>query len=359
MKIISSNIKNARTLNGSFYNSKEYLKKCSIDIFEKSWQLLSDDSELIKPYSKKPVEFLDPLIPEPLFLSKEKDYSIKCFSNVCTHRANILINKPCKVKEITCKYHGRRFDNCGKLISMPEFQEVENFPSKQDDLIELPTKKWKQFIFSSINPSINFDHLIKPINDRVGWMPIENFRFDPKSSKDYFVKANWALYCDNYLEGFHIPFVHGGLNQALDYDKYSTEIQPYSVLQLGYADKRSLSFNLPKSSKDHGRKIAAYYFWLFPNMMLNFYPWGLSINIVKPIKTNLSKVEFKSYVWDESKRDSGAGSKLHKVEMEDEEIVENVQKGVKSRFYKNGKFSPTMEKGVHHFHKLISNFLVS
>ena len=45
--------------------------------------------------------------------------------------------------------------------------------------------------------------------------------------------------------------------------------------------------------------------------------------------------------------------------MEDEEIVENVQKGVKSRFYKNGKFSPTMEKGVHHFHKLISNFLVS
>ena len=58
--------------------------------------------------------------------------------------------------------------------------------------------------FSSINPSINFDHLIKPINDRVGWMPIENFRFDPKSSKDYFVKANWALYCDNYLEGFHI-----------------------------------------------------------------------------------------------------------------------------------------------------------
>ena len=94
-------------------------------------------------------------------------------------------------------------------------------------------------------------------------------------------------------------------------------------------------------------------------MMLNFYPWGLSINIVKPIKTNLTKVEFKSYVWDESKRDSGAGSILHKVEMEDEEIVENVQKGVKSRFYKNGKFSLTMEKGVHHFHKLISNFLVS
>ena len=93
--------------------------------------------------------------------------------------------------------------------------------------------------------------------------------------------------------------------------------------------------------------------------MFNFYPWGLSLNIVKPIKTNLTKVEFRSYIWKESERDIGAGSVLDKVEMEDEEIVENVQKGVNSRFYKNGKFSPTMEKGVHHFHKLISDFLTT
>ena len=78
--------------------------------------------------------------------------------------------------------------------------------------------------------------------------------------------------------------------------------------------------------------------------MLNFYPWGLSINIVKPIKTNLTKVEFKSYVWDESKRDSGAGSKLHKVEMEDEEIVENVQKGLNQDFIKMENFLQLWKK---------------
>ena len=78
----------------------------------------------------------------------------------------------------------------------------------------------------------------------------------------------------------------------------------------------------------------------------------------KPIKNNLTKIEFRSYVWDESKRQSGAGSILDKVEMEDEEIVENVQKGISSRFYRRGRFSPKMEKGVHHFHKLISEFLV-
>ena len=92
-------------------------------------------------------------------------------------------------------------------------------------------------------------------------------------------------------------------------------------------------------------------------MMFNFYPWGLSVNTVKPLKPNLTKVEFRTYVWDESKRDSGAGSILDKVEKEDEEIVENVQKGVKSRYYKSGRFSPKMEMGVHHFHRLISNFI--
>ena len=43
--------------------------------------------------------------------------------------------------------------------------------------------------------------------------------------------------------------------------------------------------------------------------------------------------------------------------VEDEEVVEQVQKGVKSRYYDKGHFSPSMEKGVHHFHLLLSKFI--
>ena len=92
-------------------------------------------------------------------------------------------------------------------------------------------------------------------------------------------------------------------------------------------------------------------------MMFNFYPWGLSINIVKPISTKKTEIEFKTFVWDETKLHQGAGADLDKVELEDEEIVQRVQKGVNSRFYKQGRFSPNMEKGVHHFHRLISRFM--
>nr|HAD52212.1 choline monooxygenase [Algoriphagus sp.] len=70
-----------------------------------------------------------------------------------------------------------------------------------------------------------------------------------------------------------------------------------------------------------------------------------------------TKVSFITYVWDESKLDTGAGAALDKVEREDEFVVEGVFKGMHSRIYQTGRFSPKMEKGVHHFHGLLAEFL--
>ncbi|HWZ03578.1 MAG TPA: SRPBCC family protein, partial [Mucilaginibacter sp.] len=97
--------------------------------------------------------------------------------------------------------------------------------------------------------------------------------------------------------------------------------------------------------------------WVFPNMMFNFYPWGLSVNVVEPVSAGDCSVKFFSYVWDASKLGKGAGSGLDKVEAEDEEIVEAVQKGVRSRFYKHGRYSVTREQGTHHFHRILTEFM--
>ena len=301
---------------------------------------------------------MEGFITEPLLLVRDKNDEIICLSNVCTHRGAVLIDHPCQLSgNITCPYHGRRFDMKGKFKSMPETHEMENFPTQKDDLHILNIKKWKQFLFTSLEPTLEFEKLIKEMNERIGWMPIENFIYSESRSQEYLVKANWALYIDNYLEGFHIPFIHPDLSKSLDYSSYSSEIYPYSNLQIGIGKSGDICFELPKTSKDYGKNIAAYYFWLFPNMMFNFYPWGLSLNIIRPIKHNLTKVIFKSYIWDESKIDLGAGALLDRVEREDEAIVEKVQKGTASKFYSAGRFSPKMEKGVHHFHLLISDFL--
>ena len=99
--------------------------------------------------------------------------------------------------------------------------------------------------------------------------------------------------------------------------------------------------------------MGAYYFWVFPNLMFNFYPWGLSLNVVQPLDVARTKVQFRTFVWDESALEKGAGADLDRVEREDEAIVENVQLGVRSRLYDRGRFSPDMEAGVHHFQRLL------
>ena len=357
MKKIHQDITIASTLDGEFYTSEIDFSNTLENVFARSWQFTVEKDKIKENNSAFPFNFLGELLPEPLFLVNTND-TIRCFSNVCTHRGNILIDDPCIINSrIVCGYHGRQFDNCGKFKFMPKTEGMKNFPTEQDDLTEVATASWRQFVFTSLSPNFKFNELIKDIERRVGWMPIEDFKYRKDLSREYFVDANWALYCDNYLEGFHIPFIHEGLNAVLDFNNYDVEIFKYANLQIGIASSEDLCFNLPVNSKDYGRKIAAYYFWLFPNMMFNFYPWGLSLNIVTPLSINKTKIEFKSYVWDESKLDSGAGSNLDKVEIEDEEVVQKVQRGVRSRFYRQGRFSPEMEQGVHHFHRLISTFM--
>jgi choline monooxygenase len=168
------------------------------------------------------------------------------------------------------------------------------------------------------------------------------------------VQANWALYVENYLEPFHIAYVHQqSLGGALDYNAYRTELYPQSSLQVGVAAAGEDAFELPSGHADSGTRVAAYYWWLYPGVMLNFYPWGLSLNVVQPLAVNRTRVSFLSYVLDESRRGVGAGADVHRVEMEDEEIVESVQRGLRSRLYHRGRYAPHRETGTHHFHRLL------
>ncbi|MEK9756175.1 MAG: SRPBCC family protein [Bacteroidota bacterium] len=354
---IAKNISEAETLPANFYKSDEIFKNLKEKVFYKSWQLVGHESLLNIASNVYPFEFLKDYINEPLILVNNEKEKYRCLTNVCTHRANIIVNDRCKVSDLRCMYHGRKFHLDGKFKSMPEFEHAKNFPRDCDNLKEFELRKLGPYFFVGLEPAFDIQKIFDHIIERTSFIPYEKLQYRSDLSKDYLVNSHWALYCDNYLEGFHIPFVHNDLNNILDYGDYDTEIYENFNLQIGYAKDAEEVFNLPNSHIDFGQNVAAYYYWIFPNIMLNFYPWGLSINIVKPISINKTKVQFLTYVFDESKLETGAGSSLDKVEREDEFVVEGVQKGINSKYYKTGRFSPTKEKGVHHFHSLLSNFI--
>jgi choline monooxygenase len=355
---VDPNIAKAKTIHTDVYTSAAVFEQCKESIFASSWQFIGSEDLVPMPGDVHPFTLLPGLLDEPLLLTRDKTGGVNVLSNVCTHRGSLVVDKACKLNNLRCRYHGRMFGLDGKFASMPEFKEVEDFPTKADDLHQVEVFKWGKWLFASLDPKYTPDLFLRDMMERVSWMPLNEFKLDQQATRVFNVKANWALYCENYLEGFHIPFVHAGLNAVIDYGEYATELFfPYSSLQLGLAKHAKDCFDLPLSSPDYGKNVAAYYFWVFPNMMFNFYPWGLSINVVEPVSVDECRVLFYPYVWDASKMDNGAGSGLDSVEMEDEEIVENVQRGVRSRFYKHGRYSVTREQGTHHFHRILAEFL--
>jgi len=354
---INPDITRAETLPSDFYSSREYFDLSKDKIFARSWQLAADADEVKTSGQTFPFTLLPGYLDEPLLLTRDTNDQLHCISNVCTHRGNLVCERGGIEKNLRCRYHGRRFSLDGKFLSMPEFEGVKDFPSEKDNLTNVPFEKWGGFVFASLFPAFKFEEALGEMMNRISFFNPENFSFSAHHSKDYLVNANWALYCENYLEGFHIPYVHASLNQLIDYGSYASEIYRYSNLQLGYAKAGEEVFAIPESSPDHGKHIGAYYYWVFPNMMFNFYPWGLSLNVVKPIHVNQCKVSFLTYIADQEKFERGALNMLDRVEREDEAIVENVQRGVRSRLYKNGRYSPTREQGTHHFHQLIAQFM--
>lgn len=357
MKQPHKNIRKADTLNKDFYLNPKYFIQTRDNIFRKAWHWGIWDSELNAERNVIPMILLEDYLDTAVVLSRQAS-GVKVFSNVCTHRAALVCSKPGHYRQLVCPYHGRQFDLNGQFLKMPGFSEALNFPRDCENLAPLKSDFWGGFHFISEQAGIPFEEWIEPVRSRMKFFPMQDLIPEPSMFKHYTIKAHWALYCDNYLEGFHIPFVHPALNSTIAYSLYRDELFPFGTLQTGFAKPGELAFDLPPDSPDSGGPpVAAYYFWLFPNLMLNFYPWGLSVNIVCPVKPDLTRVEYRGYVCRPDLLHKGAGGDLNQVEMEDEAVVESVQKGIKSALYPGGRFSPEKEPGVHHFHRLLANFL--
>jgi len=314
---VDPDIRKARTLGASFYADVHR------EILRRSWHVaapLAAEVGSVAPFA---------LGDTPLVLARGD--RVRCLSNVCTHRANLVVESATCVKSLRCRYHGRRFSLDGKFVSMPEFEGAEDFPSADDDLPEISLGALGPVYFASIDPSLDFETLAAPLRERARAWDVLSFA----GAREYDVAAHWALYVENYLEGFHIPFVHADLNEAIDYGTYRTETFDWGSVQIA-------------------ESAGAYYFWLFPTTMINVYSWGISVNAVRPISAERTKVAF--FTWALRSERKGASADLHQVEVEDEAIVENVQRGIRSPLYRGGRYSPAREIGVHHFHRLLSLF---
>ncbi len=352
---VAPNIAHAWTLPASLYTDASVFAIEKGKIFARTWQVVGHASQVANPGDY----FTTDLIGEPLFLVRGMDGKLRGFYNVCRHRAGPPAEGCGSRKLFRCGYHGWTYGLDGALISATEIDGVEGFRAEDFALAPVRTEEWFNLVF------VNLDPEAQPLRQSLGDLPRQAERFPFAEMKlferrTYDMKCNWKTYVDNYLEGYHLPSVHPGLNRELDYNAYVVEPHERHVRQFSPIRGAQPGDATPRRYQEAREDLTTDYFWIFPNWMLNCYPDNVSLNIVLPLEPERSLAIFEWYLPEREHTAPAAKASVafsDQIQIEDVGICEAVQKNLRSRSYSRGRFSVKQERGVHAFHRMYGEMM--
>ena len=344
--MIDPRLEYATTLPSRFYFDPAVLARENQHVFGRTWQL-AGRSEQVRDAGQY---FTVTIADEPVLVVRGNDGVLRAMSNVCRHRAGPIAAGEGKRPVLQCGYHGWTYSLDGRLARTPEFEGVKDFDAASCVLPQFQVGEWNELIF------INLDPRAEPLSDFLGEllgdMPNHDYRgFQLAHRKVWELECNWKVYVDNYLEGYHIPIVHPGLFRELDYPSYRTETKKLYSIQIAPTRASATEGRIRATGGDDEVR----YFWIYPNLMLNVYPDNFSTNLIVPIGPNRTATLFDWYFKDpESSRKEIEETVAFsdEIQLEDVDICETVQRGLRSTTYDCGRYSPKRENGVHHFHCL-------
>lgn len=313
-------------------------------VFQHSWQLVGQQSQL----SGVGDHLVTSIAGLPILVVRNDATTIRAFHNVCRHRAGpIALCDGRGAKVLRCRYHGWTYGLDGVLKSAPEMATAPAFCPADIRLPELSVQLWQGLVFVAIGATPPFADFVAGIDARLGAeRSFADYQFHHRVGYD--IACNWKVYVDNYLEGYHVPHIHPGLNSLLDYRSYITET----------AEWYSFQFSPLESAPDlYGSGEALYYF-LYPNAMLNILPGRLQTNRVLPLAVDRCRVEFDFYYTADASAEAAARRARDlafsdEVQIEDLSICEDVQRGLASGSYQAGRLNPLRENALHHFHEIL------
>ena len=330
----------AKALHADAYRYDEIATIEKEAIFKSTWQYAGHVSQLAEIGSLIVTEIAE----IPLLVIRNAE-GIECFANVCKHRAGPLATENGNVKNLRCHYHGWTYDLGGQLIVAPEMDSSFNVCDVH--LTQYSCHVWQGFIFVYLgDEATNFNDFFAGIVEQIQPIDLSTMHFHHRET--YVVNCNWKVYMDNYLEGYHLPYVHPGLSKLLDYRTYDTTLFNWYSYQ---------SSPLQGSDNFYGDGDAHYY-CIYPNLMLNILPGRCQLNLVTPVGMNQCRVDF-DYFYTDLTSDKTAQliqqdlDFSDEIQQEDIDICEKVQKGLASGTYEAGYLCQKREQGVWHFQELV------
>jgi Rieske 2Fe-2S family protein len=232
-------------------------------------------------------------------------------------------------------------------------QDVEGFDKREFPLHAAAVAEWDGFVFVNVDDDCQpFDEWFAPMLHRLARFGLA--RLEVGHTVRYEVEANWKLVFQNYSECLHCPTIHPELSLKLPYQSGANDLidgpflggymeigRPHeSATMTGRACGRVLTPDLPDADRHR-----AHYYTLMPNLMLSVHPDYVNYYLLTPdgvdrtivdsawmfSPENVTNPEFNPAdaiaFWDVTNR-------------QDWDIVAWSQKGIGSRRYAPGPYSP-------------------
>jgi choline monooxygenase len=341
----------ASAIPASWYIDPRIAELERLNVFGRTWQLVARTDQL-----SQAGRFVSTQVAgEPVVVVRGSDGVLRAFFNVCRHHAAAVVTQPCgQASILQCPYHGWKYALDGSLKGAPEFDGVQNFDRARNGLVPVRVETWECFVFVSLDPAAaSLQNSLGRLVGRLDPLSISKLHYFDRRTYD--IHCNWKVFVDNYLDGgYHVPYLHKGLSSVLDHKQYTIECEDRYCLQsspMVSSDEDAATASTRKGDR-------AWYFWQYPNLMINCYEGYMDTNYVIPLDADHCRVIFDFYFSDvsEARHEHNAQSVEvgNRVQAEDLGICEDVQRGLKSRAYNAGRLSVRREAGEHSFHRLLA-----
>lgn len=331
------------SLPASWYHDPAIWRREQEAIFWREWLMVGCEDELPAPGSYIAASIAG----RPVFVIRDRDGTLRGFHNVCRHRAASLVDAGtgrCDV--LRCRYHGWLYDMQGRLRATPDFGDDPPLDRAEHSLFPIRVANWRRLVF------VNLDLSAPPVEEGLGGLvgatadlPLESYRYHGR--KVYDLEFNWKNYVDNYMEGMHIPYLHPGLNAALDVRAY--RVTPGDRIAIHRATARD------------GADYQGLFMWRYPNNTIGVYASGLNVTRIVPLGPRSMQLVI-DFFFPES---AGLGEEERRKAMactcevveEDFAMCRAVQQNLETGVYDTGPLSPKHENGVAYFHELVRGAL--
>ena len=343
MTLDAGSLRSATTLPAAMYHEPGPYERERRAIFATEWQLAG-----FRPHLREPGDYVTHDVAGwRVFVIVGPDGALRAFHNVCRHRAGPLVTDATgRCANLVCRYHGWSYDFDGALLSARDFGDAADFDPADYGLLPVRVEEWRGFVFVNLDPGGRSLHdELGPLFAECADLPVDALTYSHRVVHE--LGVNWKTYTDNYSEGYHIPLVHPELNRELFAKLYEVRVHDHYCVHS--APARDGAINAGK------------WLWRYPNLALNLYPGGMTVERFVPTGPRSTQIVYDYFFADASPNSASANADVVRISGdiidEDRRICEAVQRNLEAGVYDTGRLSPRHENGVFAFQQWVRDSL--